>query len=382
MPVATLDDPGNDDGPPSVVPLFGASPTALLFVRDSGSSPGAWIAPFDGWGAWPPPDLITANVTLVPFWQVENGQTTISVLATSTSPPPVGGFSIAMGYGGVGDPPATDITLQIYGQMHAEVGLPGLPVMLEVEGDEFAALAATSTAATGGYALALAISKIGTGWSKLLAGCASTSPTADAAAMAGGWILAAALGTPLTLSDPLPYFDTTCPPMSISPATNLQLATLDFWGNPGPAGASIPAGSPVTGLRMAPRSTGAWLFWTETGGQGVRGAMVDTSAQPSATYAPLPQANVDGAFDAQPFEDTVVLAGVSRTSGEDDTVVVKALGSATQMLWETTIPTGGQVDGPPRVLIGSGGGAVLVAWSELAAGASSHRLRVARIDCP
>ena len=220
--------PATTTGLPSLVPVLGAPPTALVFVQDGGRR-GALERRLRRLGGVASPHLTAANVTpLNSGWGSVNGQTmTTSLLATSTSRRRWGGR------------PRRRLRQRRRSALHRHPvadlradarripGLPGSPVMLEVTGDQLAGLAATSSATTGGYALSLAISKVGTGWAAFNAGCATTPPAADAAPTADGWILAAALGTPLDLSTPENSIDrvpqgsvSRPPPSSSRPSTS------------------------------------------------------------------------------------------------------------------------------------------------------------------
>jgi hypothetical protein len=49
--------------------------------------------------------------------------------------------------------------------------------------------------------------------------------------------------------------------------------------------------------------------------------------------------------------------------------------------WKTVVPAGGTVGGAVSVRASPKGDALLVAWAELPAGGTQHRIRIARLDC-
>ena len=95
-----------------------------------------------------------------------------------------------------------------------------------------------------------------------------------------------------------------------------------------------------------------------------------------------PADTVTSSFDVQPRKNLAEIVMVVRSPSEGDRLQFTQLaglgdvgGSGVDLSAE------GRVDGPMSLLISEAADIALIAWSELLAGASAHRLRVARISC-
>jgi hypothetical protein len=210
--------------------------------------------------------------------------------------------------------------------------------------------------------------------------CATTPIVADAVAGGPGWIMALASGvTPKWDSADYPCeqkFD------DVGPASTIYPGVVDLEGYPFTPAEPIDLGEPALRIRMAPRSDGAWLAYG-TASTPIRVARLD----PAGHVALAPVTPPDGAgapaassLAAASLDDDLVLASVDTAPGAAAQIVVRRFDANGVVTAALPIALGGAIDGEPSLVAAPGRG-VLVAWSELPAGADGHQLRIARLDC-
>ena len=377
---------------PSLVTLSTSPPTvALVYSRKplaGGAAAIARVASFAGWDAWPPP-----TPTFVDLTDPSAGNAPVpGVALLAASRRGAGPTDFALLHGDEG---GLFTRLSLLAEATGSTGKsgvprPGTPLMLAADpasdnfyfsgyvaqdGDNFALHLQDSTDESTNSFPTLA--------------CASTPITAGVAGLGNGadkgWLVAAALGTTINVDPP-----TKTPPScadnfdTIGPAT--QLTVVHIY----PAGLGISSNlieaedAPITQIRMAPRAGGAWVTWSIEGKTSLLTAtVVPTQIDEIHAIDPFnPGDTVTSSFDVQPRKNLAEIVMVVRSpSGVDGLQFTQLAGIGDIGGTGLAFSAEGQVDGPISLLISEATDSALVAWSELPAGASKHRLRVARIEC-
>lgn len=385
-PILTIGDAAADLGRPGLVVLDSAvKAAALVFAKQAlpaVTGPSAQLASFAAWGDWPPP--APAIVDLQATDGVLPADSFVAAPRTAQNDD-----SFALLYiDGAGF--LTEVAPKA--SLDGDVGLtyalqPAEKAAFLSSGfslNQFLGGAVTPD----GAGSALDFAAIGAGnpvhFSKI--GCASTPIAADAAAYHDEWLFGAALGTELSWDEG----GLSCAQKfaSIGAATKVHFGRIEGWAPPtvykGTATTTIDAGAPVTRLRMAPRNEGAWAVWSTEGVPGLRGVtLTGWKPEMGASFAVLASSGeiVPTSFDVAAIGDLLVVAAASHGSGGADQLRVVAVDAIGTVKWSTSFAAEGTVDGAVSVKAWPIGAALLVAWSELPAGASEHRLRVARLDC-
>lgn len=207
--------------------------------------------------------------------------------------------------------------------------------------------------------------------------CAST-PILGAAVGAGpGWMVAFTSGAP-------PKWDHKSYPCAqkfknAGAATVLFPGTVGVEGDPFVQADPIDLGEPATRIKMAPRTDGAWLAYG-TGSFPLRVGRLDPGGHVKAAPAPIAGIAAADSFVLTTIDDDLVLATVDDASASGTQITVRRIDTAGAITWSTTLDVTGALDGEPSIMSATGRG-VVVAWSELPAGAAGHRIRIARLDC-
>lgn len=381
-PILVLDEPSTDLSQPSLVALQkGQTPSAaIIFAKQAlpqVTGPTARVGAFAAWGTWPPAAPATVdihaedNVGVLPA---------VSILASSRSAPATSSFALLYrDFAGTKTSIATvvgvDGTSTLAGSHDG-----GTAVMLVPGASTSQFLGGVSVPDAGNFALATLLTVPNVEYNFFHIGCATTPIAVDAAESEDGWILTTALGT---------KFDWNGGPScaakfgAVGPATTLYFARVPSPGTGVVLTQAISAAAPITRVRMARRAKGAWAVWSLAGGAALSGARLSAFPEVETTFQILASvgALVPTSFDVEPLGDTVVIGAVDEVAGSDDQIQVAALDENGSVVWSTSFAAGGSVDGPLSLKTAPDGSAVLVAWSELAPGASSHRLRIARLSC-
>jgi hypothetical protein len=402
-PVLTVDAPEDGDAlHPGLVVFPGSThPTAAVaYVWEPAgfvAQTSARVASFDGWGAWPPPAITYADVQ-----GTETAEHASDVALLATSDPSRGPPGFDLAYAPPDHPGNFGGAVTIF-----NAGVDGSTPMLQAGGATvFLATGAASGLAWPGAVNVLAGDvrpslESALPWFTLVAtpgpnfgaafyfvGCSTTPLAADAVASGAGWLVAAGLGSELGAkagSEPTCAKD---PSAAVGPGTNLMLATLD----PSPwndqwltqSASVLQAASPISRIRMVNRPAGGtWIVWSLDGKPDLTVGVVSSALTLGTTF---PLAAVEGTLDLtsfaiESFGAELVVAGVTRMAGSNDHIPVIALDESSVSPWGMTVPTEGTVDGAVSLRASPDGSSLLLAWSELPPGGTTHRLRVARIDC-
>jgi hypothetical protein len=382
-PVLAIEDPERDARVPNLVALQDAAATVVAVYGAGelgGDANDLRFASLDAWGAWPPALPAPVDVAL-------GGDQARALVAV-----PRGGAGLAtklsLAYGAMnqGTLLAREVTPtgvmsdtlylsaslllslapRLYGQAHLGIGWVNRSVF---SFDDYFSLDAD--AALGGAKKPVSRSP----------GCATTQPTGDAVGDTGGWILGAALGTPFQWAP----FTAFCglDLSSIEPAKRITFARIDATAESATTGDTLDVGAPVSRLRMAPRSDGAWAVYGTEG-------LVYFATRVSSALEATPPVSIGGAFgapDPHGFAigssgDALVLVDVETLVGGAQAIAVRRFDPQGKPLFSLSIAAEGSVDrDPPALVISPAGDAMLVAWTERAPGAPSYRLRLARVDC-
>src|SRR6185437_7678205 len=171
------------------------------------------------------------------------------------------------------------------------------------------------------------------------------------------------------------------PSGTVGPGTALTLATIQAGANDTnwvTASQAVQMSSPITRIRMANRpGGGAWVVWSLQAG-------IVSDAPALAPMFPVvgaPGTLVPASFAVDSMGSLLALAAVYENAGSNDQVQVAAIGDDGGPVWSETVQTEGKVEGALSVRAAPDGSALLLAWSELPAGATLHRVRVARVGC-
>jgi len=208
--------------------------------------------------------------------------------------------------------------------------------------------------------------------------CATTPIAADAVGIGRGWLIGAAhSGAAVLISG--------CRGgrAGMGPATTLDFGTLSLATAWSPVARPLAMTAPVTRIRMSARSDGAWAVYHVDGSPRLEGARVVPATQVVETFAIEIEIAPSAAdtFQVMPLGDAFVLATTSSTGGGMDEIRLDHFDAGGAVTWSTTLSAAGAIDGAVSLLRSGDAGAFLVAWSELPAGASERRLRIARFDC-
>ena len=128
------------------------------------------------------------------------------------------------------------------------------------------------------------------------------------------------------------------------------------------------------------------MVWSVEGEPLFQGTILSTELILDGSFSIAPIASGDlvtTSFDTKPLGDRDVITAVVRSPGAIDRVQLVQVDAAGNEKKEGAIDfaAGGRIDGPLSLLMSEATGSALVAWSELPAGATRPRLRVARVDC-
>jgi len=399
--VVTVDGPGGDAVQPSLVVLASIPPKAAVAYVWNPSALASYttarVASFAGWGTWPPPALVIANVEGTSTGQPLSSVSLLAQSNPSRSPPSLdllfspttiedGNFdNQSLTFAGVGLDGSTPFTQSPAPGTVQFLATGGTNSGLVWPGDvNLLSGVVLSREESGSPLLDLVVQagpNFGGGTGTL--GCSTTTLAADAVTNPTGWLVAAGLGSPLTWN-PSPSLAPPCVTgPSVGPGTALTLATM---GGPGSVAQTqvLPMASSITRIRMANRTGGGtWIVWsldgvpTLTAGL-VSGALaLDPMFPVAAAHGPL----VPTSFAVESLGDSLVVAGVEELTGSNDQVQVVAMDETGATVWSATVPTEGTVEGALSLRAAPDGSALLLAWSELPAGGTTHRVRVARLDC-
>jgi hypothetical protein len=217
-PILAVENPAADLGHPSLVSLAKVPQTAALVFSGQavpvGAGPTVQLGAFSAWGAWPP---MSPPLVAVKDHNGDGVASGVSYLAASRGGPP-GTFALLY-RNAAGTITSLASAMGIDGAaVFAPTMIGGSAVALGVRanGSVLAAVSAPSGDNFGLYLMA-AIGGSASSGSKL--GCASTPIVADAVRSKAGWILAAALGTPLVAGvsdlDCVSKFGTVGPPSKL-----------------------------------------------------------------------------------------------------------------------------------------------------------------------
>jgi hypothetical protein len=402
-PVLTVDAPDYGNAlQPSLVVLASTPPKAAVAYiwqpKAVGPYVSARVASFAGWGTWPPPAPVIANVQDTETGEPLSGISLLAQSNPSRSPP-----SLDMLYAPttVNDDQVDNLPHTIWG-----VGLDGSNPLSQGPGPGTVLFVATGgtdsgVAWPGNVNLLSGVVAPGEGGGappfRLVVqfgpnfggihsslGCSTTPLTADAVANEAGWLVAAGLGSPfdLTLTQSVVPPCVKGPSVAVGPGTALTLATI----NPSVIVATqvVPMASPVTRLRMVNGAgCGTWIVWSLDGEPTLTAGVVSDALTLGTTFpvAAVHGALVPSSFAIESFGGALVVAAVDQVAGSNDQVQVSAMDQSGATLWSATVPTDGTVEGALSVRAAPDGSSLLLAWSELPPGGTTHRIRVARLDC-
>jgi hypothetical protein len=404
-PVLTVDGPDYGNAlQPSLVVLASTPPKAAVAYVWQPSAPAAYtsarVASFAGWGAWPPPTLVIANVGRTSTGLPLSGVSLLAQSNPSSKPP-----SLDLLYAPT---PIDDGSFNNWAWTAGGVGLDGSISSGQLAGKGTALFLAnggtdsglvwpenvnllsgvvTSEGETGSPKFDLVVQAgPNFGGEFFTLGCSTTPLAADAVTDAAGWLLAAGLGTAPAWKEGFGP-GVTCgpdPSIAVGPGTKLTLAKIQPGSNWVAASQVLPMSSPISRVRMANRpGGGAWIVWS-LDGEPTLTAGVASGALQLTTMPPVAAARgtlVPTSFAVESLGDSLVVAAVDQVTGGNDQVQVGAMDVSGATLWTATVPTDGTVDGALSLRAAPDGSALLLAWSELPPGGTTHRLRVARIDC-
>jgi hypothetical protein len=388
----TIED-GTDLTQPSLVALNTTPPTVALVYSRKPLAPGAAatasVASFAGWDAWPPP-----APTIVAMTDPSAGNAAVpgvGLLASTRRAAGPASFAL-LHSDGAGLFTRLSLLAESTGSIgKSGVPRPGTPLMLAADpaSDNFFF---SGFVAHDGGSFALHLQDGTDEWTNSYPtfGCASTPIVADVAGLGtgaqNGWLVAAALGTGINL-DPPSNITPSCADKfaAIGPATALTIAQISPAGL-GTANQVIEMeDTNITQIRMAPRAGGAWVTWSIEG----RAALLTATLRPNLVVDELFAINPfnDGdvataSFDIKPLKNLQEIAMTVRSPIDGDRLQFMQIPSIGYVGGSgVDLSAEGRVDGPVSLLISEVADIALIAWSELPAGASAHRLRVAKIRC-
>ncbi len=148
---------------------------------------------------------------------------------------------------------------------------------------------------------------------------------------------------------------------------------------------TLPA--PATRIRLAPQDaagSGVFAVWSMENvpflsiariASDLNGIQADFSIDPQVGQL------VATSFDAQRLGHGLLVAVVEVTSDGSNQVDVSFLDQEGNVTWSIQVPADGAIDGAVSMVVSPAEDSVLLAWSELVAGASAHQVRIARLDC-
>jgi hypothetical protein len=403
-PVLTVDAPDYGNAvQPSLVVLASTPPKAAVAYIWQPTALGAYIsarvASFAGWGTWPPPAPVIANVQNTETGDPLSG---ISLLASSNpsrSPP-----SLDMLYSPM---TVNDGNFEDQPQTIAGAGLDGSAGISQSMGAGTVQFIATGGTDSGGAwpgnvntLSGVAAAGDGTGGSPAFRlvvqfgsnfggasaslGCSTTPVAADAVTNEAGWLVAAGVGSPfnLTVSQSALPNCVTDPSVAIGPGTALTFATIKPLAIIATQLVQMP--SPVARIRMANGAgCGTWIVWS-LDGEPTLTAGILSSALTLDTMFPVAAAQgvlVTSSFAVESLGGALVVAAVDQVAGSNDQVQVGAMDESGAALWSATVQTDGTVEGALSLRAAPDGSSLLLAWSELPPGGMTQRIRVARLDC-
>lgn len=381
-PVLSLDYANADAQSPSIV-LAGAGAELAVVVHSATSvvqATGATlrVSSFAPWGPWPPvvpqaAQLETAKKASVP------------------------GVAYAVAPRAPGGPPTFDLLFRDYvGLWFSRTTAPAAggavsPLSADVlqgksigffapSADHTRRLAMVVQAGDGYFDAAANSASDVDGASFFDIGCATTPIAADGIAVGPHFLVGLALGAP-------PAWDSADLPCiqkypGVGPATTIYVGAVEPTGYPLTIGGKIDVGTPVTRIRMASRSDGAWLVFS-TGVGPLQAMRIDGGAAvvlPPAPIAEIAGTPASSSFAVDTIDDDLVLASIDAPPGGASTVVVRRFDALGSVIASASMVPGGAIAGELTLAAATGKG-LLIGWSELPGGAEKHRLRVARFHC-
>ncbi|MFT3776496.1 MAG: hypothetical protein QM820_64975 [Minicystis sp.] len=329
-PILTVDQPSGDLTQPSLVTLDTAPETAAVVFSKHAvpplMGPTVQVAAFAGWGGWPPaaPAIADMKDPTTPNGLVSG----VSMVAASQIGSPPSFALLYRDFAGVQTSIAWDATADgTLGSHAATEGGQALMLVPSAAGDRI--LGGVSAPNAGKFALDMMVQVPNAVLNFTHIGCATTPVAADAAPAKTGWILAAALGTKFGWDGN--SLDCTDKFSDIGPATKLSFASVDPSGFPATLTAVLDT-APVTRVRLAGRSDGAWALWSTEGSDVLEGVRLSTLPAPVDSFQIFAQTGtlVVTSFDVESIADALVLAAAVRMDGQNDGIQVAALGPGGQ----------------------------------------------------
>ncbi len=228
------------------------------------------------------------------------------------------------------------------------------------------------------------------GGAQAFLGCSTTALAADAVSNEVGWLVAAGLGSPFTLTntqlagDGVACTDLSGPSSGLAPALTLATISSAFAIA---ATQVVQMASAVTRVRMVNGAGGrTWIVWSLDGEPTLTAGIVSSALTldtmfPVAAAPGAQGALVPSSFAIESLGDALAVAVVDQVANGNDQVQVGATDQSGATLWSATVQTDGTVLGALSLRAAPDGSALLLAWSELPPGGTTHRIRVARLDC-
>lgn len=207
----------------------------------------------------------------------------------------------------------------------------------------------------------------------LISACATADVRADAVPFAGGWLVAYSSG----VSSPWDCWDAAL----MGPPDRIQINWLADDIPRSNFNDHFSVGRPVAQLDLAARPGGAWIVWTELGGDVARLMLAEVGATGELGGLPVRTdlaASPPSSFAVADLGDSLALAWVNDPTGGLDVAVT---GAHQGLYAGYALSTEGPVQGRPALLGSPDGRRLLVAWSEARAGTGGDRVRVARLEC-
>jgi hypothetical protein len=299
-----------------------------------------------------------------------NGRLALLMSDGGKPQPPQGvRFSLDFGPGSGNVPPKYDIDAEAHRALFATLGSDLDDLSFHLVGMTFSGVplsAATSVVQEVDNGIVLA------GPAPL--GCADNPISADAVAIADGWVLAAS-SAPGRVADPC------VDPGSAGPATTVYTAQADVRGGVSVCN-TIDASSTVVRVVTAPHPSGAWAVWSSDD-DGIRAARVGFDGCVLGDFSikepghPFVTAQTLGAGQ---LAGLLVVAYVLIDINNATELVVRVLDETGIIVFEARHQQTALAPDPIDVLGSPDGDAFVIAWSEYENGAA--RVRVARYGCP
>jgi hypothetical protein len=216
------------------------------------------------------------------------------------------------------------------------------------------------------------VDPIGGAITSLLLGCADTPPLAAAVAHEGSFLLAYTIAATEVLD---------CDIGAPGPAKNLFVARVNADGTF--EGLNQVTSVATADLRLAARSGGAWIVWTENGGEDLPPSIQVGQLSAQGVYQPVNNmyANYQpGSVAVTSFEDFLVVAWIeAEPEGASPHVqVFTPDGTAAGAI---TVQATGLAKGPLSLLANPAARQAALAWSEEGEPGSKDQLRITRVDC-